>query len=273
MCSRARARYPHASDSPRNLISRTKEKHPQKDERRGEALSGTSSTGRRRAATLRPAVTSPPNNAELGYLQRGAGEPRGRQPGHRARGTEPAPRRRQSGGPDSRRPGCAPRSLPAAPPQKAHGTRRVGVPPPPSPLTRSLSPPRAAALSHRGRCLLFAGRSPLHRGAPPPTASRPRSAACRRGAHAGRRPFRGGGAGAAVADPLPGPISRRGGSRRDGWARGGGCPTASRRHRISPGGRCRCYQRSASAEGKGAPGRPGLKLPPASTRRGEAPQS
>lgn len=190
-----------------------------------------------------------------------------------SRGTEPAPRRRQSGGPGSRRPGCAPRSLPAALPQKAHGTRRVGVPPPPSPLTRSLSPPRAAALSHRGRCLLFAGRSPLHRGAPPPTASRPRSAACRRGAHAGRRPFRGGGAGAAVADPLPGPISRRGGSRRDGWARGGGCPTASRRHRISPGGRCRCYQRSASAEGKGAPGRPGLKLPPASTRRGEAPQS
>lgn len=92
MCSRARARYPHASDSPGNLISRTKEKHPQKDERRGEALSGTSSTGRRRAATLRPAVTSPPNNAELGYLQRGAGEPRGRQPGHRARATETAER-------------------------------------------------------------------------------------------------------------------------------------------------------------------------------------
>lgn len=169
---------------------------PQKDEERETC-----------SATLRPAVPSPPNDAELRYLQRcGA-----------------APRSRQREGLGSRRPGCVP---PAAFPPKTRGTLAVGGPATLArPLARSLPPPRAAALSHRGRCLLFAGRPPLHRGAPPPTASRPRSAACRRGTRVGRRPFRGGGgAGAAVPGPPSGPFSSE--ERRDAGNRqaGSGLP-------------------------------------------------
>lgn len=164
---------------------------------------------------LRPAVPEPPERRRAplpSALWSRATEPAAR--GSRLAGVPAAPRR-----PPFRKRRAGPARSAARPPQLVPSH------------SRSPPPPRAAALSHRGRCLPVAGRPPLHRGAPPPTASRPRSAACRRGARLGRRPFRGGGgAGAAVPGPSPGPFSSEGrrdaGNRQAGNGPPQGVPTA-----------------------------------------------
>lgn len=197
---------------------------------------------------------SPPNDAELRYLQRCGAAPLSRQregPGLRGSRLRPAGRLsvKDAQDPRGRRLG----HLSSSPRTHAPLRRRE---PQPS-LTAGAASPSPAAL----RSIAAPLRPPPADRAAPPAA--------------GGHTWGGGHFAAAAGQVLPCPALRRGRfPRRDGGtpvtARlGTGRPRASRRRGAVPAGRCpcgrhRCCYRSASAAGKGAPGGPGLKLPPAS---------